>query len=153
MSQSTINRIVADAGRPALSQKSALKRKVLLDAIAKSCDTAFHALHGVARETEMAKITQTVFVHYDVDKYDTCKYMDWARWTLDRYQITGDNDRIFVGTAEVTFDVPDDFDPRPAQIKTLEAKRTELNAQFAAAVTEINRQISQLQAIEHTEAA
>lgn len=97
----------------------------------------------------MAKITQKVFVHYDTDR-DTPR--DWSRWVLLQYKSSYGNN-VYVGTAEVTFEVPDDFDPRPAQIKVLEAKRAELNAQFAAAVTEINRQISQLQAIEHTEAA
>ncbi len=96
----------------------------------------------------MAKITQTVFVHYDTDKH--CEAVGFNRWCLDRYEWKSDKDRIFVGTAEVTFEVPDDFDPRPAQVKALEAKRREIEAQFAAAVTEINRQISQLQAIEHT---
>jgi hypothetical protein len=100
----------------------------------------------------MAQITQTVFVHFDTDR-QTNDMMGWSQWRLMPYQSEGDNKRIFVGTAEVTFEVPDDFDPRPAQVKALQAKEQELRAQFAAAVTEIHRQISQLQAIEHTEAA
>jgi hypothetical protein len=91
------------------------------------------------------KITQTVFVHFDTDK--SCDYMNWARWDLCRYE-RGDSSRIFVGTAEVTFDVPDDFDPRPAQVKALEAKKRELEAQFSAAVVELNRQINSLLCIE-----
>jgi len=99
----------------------------------------------------MAQITQTVFVHYDTDKH--CEAIGFNRWCLDRSEWKNDRARIFVGTVQVTFEVPDDFDPRPQQVKALEAKRQELRAQFAAAVTESERQISQLQAIEHTEAA
>lgn len=98
----------------------------------------------------MAKITQTVFVHYDTDRL--CESIGWSRWDLRRSK-SRDDSYVFVGAVEVTFDVPDDFDPRPSQVKALEAKKRELQAQFAAAVTEIERQISQLQAIEHTEAA
>jgi hypothetical protein len=100
----------------------------------------------------MAQITQTVFVHYDTDR-KTNEMMGWSEWRLQAYKLENDKSRIFVGTAEVTFEVPDNFDPRPAQVKALQAKELELRAQFAAAVTEIHRQISQLQAIEHTEAA
>jgi hypothetical protein len=99
----------------------------------------------------MATVTQKVFVHYDTDRH--CKAIGWPQWELRRQEWKHDSSYIFVGTAEVTFEVPDNFDPRPQQVKALEEKRRELQAQFAAAVTEINRQISQLQAIEHTEAA
>jgi hypothetical protein len=99
----------------------------------------------------MAKITQTVFVHYDPSQ--SCEYMGWARYDLKRYQSDGDTGHLFICEAEVTFEVPDNFDPRPQQVKALEEKKRQLQAQFAAAVSEIHRQISQLQAIEHTEAA
>ena len=98
----------------------------------------------------MAQITQTVFVHYDT--YRHADELAWGRWSLNRWE-SKHGDEVFVCKAEVTFEVPDDFDPRPVQIKALEAKKRELQAQFSAAVTELNRQISELQAIEHTEAA
>jgi hypothetical protein len=47
-----------------------------------------------------------------------------------------------------TVDIPDDFDPRPAMVTALEAKREKLHADFAAAVTEINAQINSLLALE-----
>jgi hypothetical protein len=97
----------------------------------------------------MAKITQTFYVRYDTDK--NCDLLRWPRWDLSRSKYEGDT-YVNVGTAEVTFDVPDDFDPRPLQVKALEAKRAELHAQFAAAVTEINRQINELLAIDNTPA-
>lgn len=47
----------------------------------------------------------------------------------------------------IEIEVPDDFDIRPSQIAALQKKEQEIRAQFAAAVTEIHRQISELQAI------
>jgi hypothetical protein len=70
-----------------------------------------------------------------------------SSWSDDDEKVT------VLKSVPITLEIPDDFDPRPAQIKALEKKREELNTQFAAAVTELNRQISQLQAIEYTEAA
>ena len=47
------------------------------------------------------------------------------------------------------FDVPDDFDPRPQQVAALEAEKQKARAEFHARVTEIDRQIQSLLAIEH----
>lgn len=55
---------------------------------------------------------------------------------------------LVLACKEVEFDIPDDFDPRPQQIKALEEKQKQAAAAFAAMTTEINRQISQLQALE-----
>ena len=57
---------------------------------------------------------------------------------------------IVVDCKEVEFDMPDDFDPRPAQIKALEQKQKEAAAAFHAMNTEIMRQIQELQALELT---
>ena len=48
---------------------------------------------------------------------------------------------------EFEAEVPDSFDIRLGQVAALQKKEQELRAQFAAAVTEIHRQISELQAI------
>jgi hypothetical protein len=45
-------------------------------------------------------------------------------------------------------DVPDNFDPRPAMVKKLEAERERVRADFAARITEIDSQIRNLLAIE-----
>lgn len=44
-------------------------------------------------------------------------------------------------------EVPDDFDSRPAQVAALEKHKQEIRAQFAASVAEIDKRISELQAI------
>ena len=58
---------------------------------------------------------------------------------------------IMPHTLSVT--LPDDFDPRGHQVAALETQRKELQAQFTAAVTEINARISKLQAIGNEVAA
>lgn len=51
---------------------------------------------------------------------------------------------------ELTFDLPEGFNPAEGFIKNLQAEKKEATADFQARITEINRQISQLQAIEYT---
>ena len=50
--------------------------------------------------------------------------------------------------ASITFDVPDNWDPRAGAVKALEEKRKELQAEFQARMSEIERQISQYTALE-----
>lgn len=47
-----------------------------------------------------------------------------------------------------TVEVPADFDPRPGMVANLEAEKRKVQAEFAKRVTDIERQISELQAIE-----
>ena len=49
-----------------------------------------------------------------------------------------------------TVEIPVDYDPRPALVKNLEAKKTQARAEFAATVVAIDRQINELLAIECT---
>ena len=55
---------------------------------------------------------------------------------------------VLIKPVEFEVDIPGDFDPRPAQIAVLDEKQKQAAAAFAALTTEINRQISQLQALE-----
>lgn len=52
---------------------------------------------------------------------------------------------------DITVDIGD-FDPVPQQVKALHDQREELHAKFAAAVREIDRRLSELQAIEYSPA-
>ena len=56
--------------------------------------------------------------------------------------------RIFVKEHLTTVEVPDDFDPRPLQVQMLEAEKQKARADFQARITEIDRQIQSLLAIE-----
>lgn len=47
-------------------------------------------------------------------------------------------------------EIPDDFDPRPKQVELLQAEKQKAMAEFQARVTAIDKQISQLTALEFT---
>lgn len=59
------------------------------------------------------------------------------------------SDWVLVGPTEIEFDVPDNFDPRPAQIANLEAKRSEVMAEAQKSIDEINQRIQELRAISY----
>lgn len=50
----------------------------------------------------------------------------------------------------VTFTVPADFDPVGPMVASIEAEKAKITAEFTARVSELNRRLSELQAIEHT---
>jgi len=50
--------------------------------------------------------------------------------------------------ATVVFTVPADFDPVAPMVSALEAEKAKLTAEFTAKVRDINRRLSELQAIE-----
>ena len=56
--------------------------------------------------------------------------------------------RINVCPHELTFDVPDDFDPRPVQLEALRKKKREAAAAYHAMVKELDERINSLLAIE-----
>lgn len=93
----------------------------------------------------MKKIIKA-YLHYDTSRHPCAK----GRLELLRYKTSGAGDFILIKETEVEVDVPDDFDPRPAQIKALQEKEKEARAAFEAMTIEIRRQISELQAIEYT---
>lgn len=59
-------------------------------------------------------------------------------------------DALPVCEATISFAIPADYDPRADQVAALKAEKAQLQANFARRVTEIERQISQLQALEHS---
>ena len=84
--------------------------------------------------------------------YSTASYDSAAPFQLWCAPMGGSPTLIPIKSFDVEVDIPDDFDPRPQQIKALEEKQRAAGAAFSALTTEINRQISELQAIEFTEA-
>lgn len=72
---------------------------------------------------------------------------DFDVWSFEPYSKT---DYVVLGSKEVEFDIPDDFDPRPAQIKALKEKQRQAAADFQAFTTETMRRIQELQALEMT---
>lgn len=87
-------------------------------------------------------------IYFDIDSL-TC---DWH----DKYKFFAGcaesfSTYIMVQPHEFSVEINSNFDPRLKVVESLKAKREELRAQFAAACTEIERQISQYQAIECSE--
>ena len=60
--------------------------------------------------------------------------------------------RTYVGDQEIEIDVPENYDPRAQKIAALEKQKQKIMADFQKSVTDINRRISELQALEYTDA-
>ena len=91
-------------------------------------------------------LCQTTY-QFDALPFEARSFVDFRR-----FKPSGEYDK---GTAlirehQFEVDVPDDFDPRPALIENLRAIEKKAMADFQLKVTEIRRQISELEAIEHT---
>lgn len=71
--------------------------------------------------------------------------LPWDCRTWDAASVDG---RAFVKEHTITVEVPDDFDPRPQQVAALEAEKQTVSADFQARITELDRQIQSLMAIE-----
>jgi hypothetical protein len=61
-------------------------------------------------------------------------------------------DYIPAGTATLTIESPDNFDPRGGAVELLNERKKEIMAEFQARMNEIDKQISQYTAIEYVEA-
>jgi hypothetical protein len=91
------------------------------------------------------KIKSTVHIHYL--KYS---WEDEGEYQVFSCKLGDAEHRVYVGEQEIEIDVPDDFDPRAQQIAALEAEKQKVMADYQKSVTDINRRISELQAITYT---
>ena len=89
------------------------------------------------------KVTIKGFINYRKD--DWCEGNDYHFNKCD----LSEHGYVTVMPHEIDVEVPDDFDPRPQQVAALEAEKQKARAEFHARVTEIDRQIQSLLAIEH----
>ena len=89
------------------------------------------------------KKTLKGFLHFSTSKYTP----GYEVWPLKKADSDG---LIFVKEIDVDVEVPDDFDPRPAQIAALQEKQKQAAAAFQAHTTETMRKINELQAFEMT---
>ena len=77
------------------------------------------------------------------------KHIDFAYITIfDFDPSTNDADWIVLEPRDLEYLVPDDFDPTAAQVAALLSEKAKLTAEFTAAVSALNRKLSELQAIE-----
>ena len=91
------------------------------------------------------KIKTTIHVHFVKYEWET-----EGRFEAMSYKIRDDTNYAYVGLQEIEIDVPENFDPRPAQIAVLEAEKQKVMAEFQKSITIINERISKLQALEYT---
>lgn len=73
---------------------------------------------------------------------------EFLPWDCRAWGETAQDGRVFVKEHTTTVEVPDDFDPRPLQVVALEAEKQKARAEFQARITQIDRQIQSLMAIE-----
>ena len=93
-------------------------------------------------------ITQTGWVYFDLWRYG-CGYPAAEHWKfIAGAKLDLGTSNIPVCEVTITFDVPADFDHRGPQIAALKAEKEKISAEFAERVTQIDRQINSLLAIE-----
>lgn len=78
----------------------------------------------------------------------------WSKGELALYgcdmSATANMNCVCIKPLEIEVELPDDFDPRPAQIAALQAKQKQAAADFHVMNTELMRKINELQALEMT---
>ena len=91
------------------------------------------------------KIKTTVHVHYEKYTWD-----DKPRYIVFSCKLEDSDCRVYIGEQQIEVEVPDDYDPRPAQVAALEKQKLKVMADFQKTVDQINERISKLQALEYT---
>ena len=85
-----------------------------------------------------------VFMSYGYKKDYSGKH-----WTPDLWmcKVSEEEDRVYVGAQTLTIEVPDDFNPIPAQVAALEKEKAAALAAYQRSVADINERLSKLLAI------
>jgi hypothetical protein len=91
------------------------------------------------------KVKVTAHVHYLKHTWET-----EGKFEVFSFKFDDDDHRTYVCTHEIEVDVPDNYDPRAQQVAALEKKKQKVMADYQKMVTQINEQISKLQAITFT---
>ena len=89
------------------------------------------------------KVTIKGFITYKKDDW-----RDGDDYHFYKYDMS-EHGFVTVMPHEIEVEVPDNFDPRPQQVAALIAEKQKARAEFHAHVTEIDRKIQSLLAIEH----
>lgn len=69
---------------------------------------------------------------------------------LHRWDGMGDSAGIYIGPVTVDAEVPEHFDLRAAKLRDKQAELTKVRAEFTARITQLQREVNELQAIEMT---
>jgi len=86
-------------------------------------------------------------IHIHAQKYS---WNDHTEYLLFNQPLENTEYRVYIGEQEIEITIPDNFDPRPAQIAALRDQQTKAAADYQKTVTDIQRRIAELQAIEFT---
>ena len=95
-------------------------------------------------------ITLPVFIRAEKCGYVIYTDVDGFDVRVSASEHCCDNEFI-IGQTELVYTIPADFDPVAPMVSAIEAKKAELTAEFTAAVMKLNKQLAELQAIEHNE--
>ena len=96
------------------------------------------------------KITLTVYLHAehrDYTKLPDGTFGPGIHWSALDFKST-DTFGPIAATAEVTFDVPDNFDPRPGMVESLREEIKNERAECERKINAIEQKISKLLALE-----
>lgn len=83
--------------------------------------------------------------------YETWSHDKQGKYVFQPYQALKETQgytQVPVCQHDLTFDVPADFDPRPAQVKALQEQKAKAAAAYAAMVKELDDRINSLLALE-----
>lgn len=103
----------------------------------------------------MAQHTAPIYVYmkYSYDYHATGVFRKEWRPEVKAYKTDDTDELVFVSAQSVTVEVPDDFNPIPAQVAALEAQKAVALAAYQRSVAEINERLSKLLAITNEVAA
>ena len=93
----------------------------------------------------MALHTINGFITYEQSRYTKTVGIGFSRYKPSAEYAA---DVVVIRPHSFEVEVPDNFDPRPQQIDTLKAQQQKATAAYHAMVTDIQRQIAELQALE-----
>ncbi|GAB3763646.1 hypothetical protein GCM10028796_17520 [Ramlibacter monticola] len=97
----------------------------------------------------MAQIQLKGFLVYQTaDYWPEERRWGWLAYDPREYK---DTERVVVREEAITVEVPDGFDPRSAKLAAKQKELEQVRAEMGARVTQIMREIQQLQAIEMSE--
>jgi hypothetical protein len=97
------------------------------------------------------KHTITGHVYWQQNKYMKAPKIRFNEYDMRTWGEDSRDGHVHVCEHSFEVEVPDDFDPRPGMIASLEQERTAVRAEFARRIAELDDRISKLQAIEYVQ--
>jgi hypothetical protein len=78
-------------------------------------------------------------------EHNDAPHLNWAQSST---MAEADPDWVLVCPYDFEIECPDDFDPRPAQLRAIDAKERAIRAEFTNRITELQEQRNKLLALE-----